>query len=251
LTVFQQPSVLQSQYIHDRDYPLVPQVHLPKPVVPQCPFGDLLRGRRSVRDFVRKSLGLSALSSLLFGAIGETGRTEVGGSELDRPVTVSLRSIPSGGGLHPTGVFAAILQEDELARGVYHYDVPEHVLEFVKATSEAESEDLFAAFPMHPYVVDLKHVSAIFFISSKFWRSRAKYGPRGYRHCLLEAGAACQNLGLTALALGLGHVVLGGFFDDEVHAYLGIDGIDHAVIIAVAVGAMRVEREEESQNVEY
>jgi SagB-type dehydrogenase family enzyme len=250
VSVFQQPSALESQFAQDRAYPLQPRVRLPQAVIPDCPFGDLLRARRSVRRFARKPLGLSTLGSLLFGAIGETGRTEVGGSE-DNPVTVSLRAIPSGGGLHPTAIFATILQDGELARGVYHYDVPEHSLEFVKALGEEDTERLFGAVPMHPYIVDLTRASAIFFISSKFWRSRAKYGPRGYRHCLLEAGAAYQNMGLTAVALGLGHLVLGGFYDDEVNAFLEIDGIDHAVIIAVAVGALCSESEEELQNVEY
>lgn len=250
VSVFQQPSALQSQFTHDRGYPLQPRVRLPRPVIPECLFGDLLRARRSVRKFARTPLGLSSVGSLLFGAIGETGRMEVGSSE-EEPVTVSLRSIPSGGGLHPTAIFATILQEGELARGVYHYDVPEHSLELVKALGEEESERLLGALPMHPYVVDLSHASAIFFICSKFWRSRAKYGPRGYRHCLLEAGAASQNMGLTAVALGLGHLVLGGFYDDEVNDFLEIDGIDHAVIIAVAVGALCRDRKEESQNVEY
>ena len=95
---------------------------------------------------------------------------------------------------------------------------------------------LIHAFPIHPAVVDLTSASTIFFITAKFWRSRAKYGPRGYRYCLQEAGSACQNLCLAAVALGLGQVVLGGFYDDEVHQCLEIDGVDHGVITTVAVG---------------
>ena len=49
-------------------------------------------------------------------------------------------------------------------------------------------------------------------------------------------GTASQNLSLTAVALGLAHVVLGGFYDDEVHAILEIDGVDHAVVTSVVVG---------------
>ena len=128
-----------------------------------------------------------------------------------------------------------------IARGVYHYDVPEHSLEFIKPLGSVQPELLFARFPNHPAEVALRRASVIFFISSNFWRARAKYGPRGYRYCLQEAGCACQNLSLMAVALGLAHVVLGGFYDDEVHAYLGLDGVDHAVITAVAVGTSTTE----------
>jgi len=250
LLLFQQPFMQPVQYTHDPDYPLQPRVRLPGPLIPDRPFREVIRDRRSLRTFAATPLRLVELSSLLFGAMGETGRVVTGYID-DHPFTASLRSIPSAGALHPTGIFAVILQEGELARGVYHYDVPEHALEFVKSLGEAESDLLFAAFPIHPRVVDLTHASAIFFISTKFWRVRAKYGPRGYRYCLLEAGCACQNLSLTAVALGLAHVVLGGFYDDEIHTWLEIDGIDHAVIAAVAVGAPPVEREEESHHVQF
>jgi SagB-type dehydrogenase family enzyme len=250
LKLFQQPFMQAVQYTHDRDYPLQPRARLPEPMIPDRPFRDLLGQRRSLRSFAGGPLGPAELGSLLFGAVGETGRL-VTGYDGDRPLTASLRSIPSAGALHATGIFAVILQEGELARGVYHYDVPEHSLEFVKSIGDSEFEPLFAAFPIHPSVVDLTKASAVFFISAKFWRARAKYGPRGYRYCLLEAGCACQNLGLTAVGLGLAHIVLGGFYDDEVHAFLEIDGIDHAVIVGVAVGTLPAAREKESHHVEF
>ncbi|MGH7226203.1 MAG: SagB/ThcOx family dehydrogenase, partial [Gemmataceae bacterium] len=112
--------------------------------------------------------------------------------------------------------------------------------------SPSDLEALFAAFPIHPEVVDLAPAAAIFFITTKFWRSRAKYGPRGYRYCLQEAGSACQNLSLAAASLDLAHVVLGGFYDDEVHSCLEIDGVDHAVITTVAVGTAPPHPEAES-----
>jgi SagB-type dehydrogenase family enzyme len=223
------------EYTHERDYPLQPRIRLPEAAIPDRPFSDLIRSRRSCRSFGGSPLTLQELSALLFGATGETGRLPAG-SEDGRLIEVSLRSIPSGGALHPTRAFVAVLQQGQLAPGVYHFDVQEHALEFVRPLHEPDIKTLFAAFPIHPDPVNLAQASGIFFITTKFWRARAKYGPRGYRYCLQEAGAACQNLSLTAVALGLAHVVLGGFYDDEVHAALEIDGVDHAVITSVAVG---------------
>jgi SagB-type dehydrogenase family enzyme len=229
------------QFHQDREYPLQPHILLPEPIIPDSPFSKVIRGRRSRRNFQPRPLALEELSALMYCTLGETGRLTTA-FEDDLPVEASLRSIPSGGALHPTRVFLVLLQEGDLPRGLYHYDTPEHSLELVKPLLDTDIEALFAAFPIHPYVVDLAQASGICFVTTKFWRTRAKYGPRGYRYCLQEAGAACQNFGLTAVALGLAHVVLGGFYDDEVHAALAIDGVDHAVITAIAVGAPAEER---------
>jgi SagB-type dehydrogenase family enzyme len=247
--LFGQPFMQPIVHTHDYDYPLQPHIPLPEPRIPDRPLGEVIRGRRSGRNFTGGALGLSTLGSLLFGAIGQTEQI-LAGYDGDSPVTGSLRSIPSAGALHPTRIFTVLWQEGELAKGVYNYDVEGHALEFVRSLDDSELEPLFEAFPIRP-LVNIEQASAIFFISSKFWRVRAKYGPRAYRFCLFEVGAACQNLSLTAVAFGLGHVVLGGFYDDEIHDYLQIDGIDHAVIAAVAVGNLALEPEEESRDVQF
>jgi SagB-type dehydrogenase family enzyme len=236
VALFQQPDMHSIQFTHDRDYPLQPRTRLPEPTALGRLFLEVVRGRRSCRMFAGNCLSFPDLSTLLFAALGETGQL-IASIEDDGPVVASLRSIASGGALHPTHIFVAALQDGDFSPGLYHFDAPDHAIEHVKPLSPADIAALFDAFPIHPEVVDLAAAAAIFFITTKFWRPRAKYGPRGYRYCLQEAGAACQNLSLAAASLDLAHVVLGGFFDDEVHSWLGIDGIDHAVITTVAVGA--------------
>lgn len=250
LQLFQQPFMQEVQHSHDRSYPLNPCTTLPKPKTNDHRLHELISCRRSTRTFSAEALRLRELSLLLSDTLGETDRL-ITGYDDDSPVNASLRSIPSAGALHPTDLYVVILQEGEIARAVYHYDVPEHLLEFVKPLSEREIGTLFAAFPIHPRIVNLSHAAALFFIASKFWRVRSKYGPRGYRYCLLEAGCACQNLGLASGALGLAHVVLGGFYDDEVHAFLGIDGVEHAVNVAMAVGAHVADPVQESHDVKF
>ena len=236
LSLFQDHHMFPVQFNQDREYPLCPTVLLPQPLVPNRSFADVLQARRSCRDFGESPLDLPDLSFLLSCALGETDRATASGDDEQLPVAISLRSIPSGGALHPTRIFSAVLKGGDLALGIYHFDVSGRSLEMVRSLTKPDIQTLYAAFPIHPQVIDLERAAAVFFISSKFWRSRAKYGPRGYRYCLQEAGAACQNLALAATALGLPHVVLGGFYDDDVHAFLGIDGVDHAVITSVAVG---------------
>jgi SagB-type dehydrogenase family enzyme len=247
--VFQQPTMYSVEYTQDREYPLQARIRLPDPKIPDRSFSELIRRRRSARTFDCRPLALAELSALLFCALGETGRLTTA-FEDECPVEASLRSIPSGGALHPTHLFAAVLQHGDLAKGIYHYDSPVHELECVKPLASTEIEALFAAFPIHPRVVDLASAAALFLLTTKFWRSRAKYGPRGYRYCLQEVGSACQNLCLAAVAFDLSHVVLGGFYDDEVHERLEIDGVEHAVIAAIAVGPPPAQLKTDAPNVE-
>lgn len=50
----------------------------------------------------------------------------------------------------------------------------------------------------------------------------ARYGDRGYRYAHFEAGALGQRLYVGAEALGLRATGIGAFYDDRVHAYLGL-----------------------------
>lgn len=54
-------------------------------------------------------------------------------------------------------------------------------------------------------------------------RACAMFGPRGYRFVHHEAGALGQRLYLTAEAFGFRGTGIGAFYDDHVHAWLGLD----------------------------
>ena len=55
-----------------------------------------------------------------------------------------------------------------------------------------------------------------------YQRSAAKYGTRATRYVHMEAGHAAENLLLQAVALGLGGVVIGAFYDDQVRQALDL-----------------------------
>jgi SagB-type dehydrogenase family enzyme len=78
--------------------------------------------------------------------------------------------------------------------------------------------------------------AAIVAIVAVFWRSRFKYGLRGYRFALLEAGHVAQNLLLACTAADLPAVPLGGFFDARLNRLIDLNGVDEAAVYAVALG---------------
>jgi SagB-type dehydrogenase family enzyme len=76
----------------------------------------------------------------------------------------------------------------------------------------------------------------IVFITAFFERTIFKYGDRGYRFILLEAGHVAQNLNLVSNALGLGSLNIGGFFDREIDDFLNLDGVTQSSIYMIAIG---------------
>src|SRR6266487_4438269 len=89
--------------------------------------------------------------------------------------------------------------------------------------------------------------AALVFITAIFERAVFKYGNRGYRFTLLEAGHVAQNLNVAATALGLGCVNIGAFTDQEIDDFLGLDGMTHATLYLVSIGQAASEAEEAAE----
>ena len=79
--------------------------------------------------------------------------------------------------------------------------------------------------------------AAPLFVTAEFARSTFKYGERGYRFVLLEAGHLAQNVNLAAAGLGLGCLDVGGYYDRQVDEWLGLDGVTHSTVYLLALGA--------------
>jgi len=77
---------------------------------------------------------------------------------------------------------------------------------------------------------------ALILLRASFWKTRFKYGERGYRYVLLEAGHVAHGLVLAAGACGLGSCTIGSFDDDTLNGVCAADGVSEAVVYAVALG---------------
>ncbi len=204
-----------------------PAVPLPEPALPTAPFGDVIEARRSERAFADAPLQLSDVAVLLHAAYGTTHELDVGAPGLGP----QLRTVPSGGALFPLEVYVLPWRVDQLPRALYHFDPLRRVLERLRQ-GELE-EDVRAAMVYDDVALGC---GALFVVSAMFWRTRFKYGLRGYRFALLECGHLAQNLLLAATALDLAAVPLGGFYDRRVDELLGIDGVNESALYAVATG---------------
>lgn len=183
--------------------------------------------RRSIRHFTGAPLALADLARLTYFAAGITGRLDASLDETPQPV----RAAPSGGALYPVELYVVVTAVESLEPGLYHYAPDLHALELMRhgALANVLSEATSDPATFSPAAV-------AFVLTALFGRSQFKYGERAYRFAVLEAGHVCQNLLLTATALELGAVAVGGFVDSEVNELLDLDGVEEAAIYLVAAG---------------
>lgn len=201
-------------------------------------LGDVIKSRRSKRNFTKKSMRLDELSKLLYYSYGITGYfepTEVYVRGESVTIILPLRASPSGGALYPIDIFLGVLNVRGIKRGIYFYDVETHSLKLL-TQDERKLERLISSFPFTPNVLDVNKANVVFILAGVFYRTKTKYGERGYRYVLQDSGHIAQNLYLVGTALGLGVVAVDGFYDDELNELLELDGVEEAVVYTVVVG---------------
>jgi SagB-type dehydrogenase family enzyme len=235
-TFMKQPPIIEAATRAFKEYLHCPRVALPREEMTlSSRLDEVIRTRRSIRDYSGEPMTLTELSKLLFYTNGITASYHFTELVSKRQMIQHLRAAPSGGALYPTEIYVAALNVDDLVPGLYHYNVLEHSLETLKEV--ANLVDRFpTAFPVHPEIVRVDRAALVLVLTTVFERTIAKYGPRGYRYVMQEAGHIAQNVYLVATACGLGAVALAGFFDDELNNWLDVDGVDEAVTYAIVVG---------------
>ena len=103
-------------------------------------------------------------------------------------------------------------------------------------TGEDTIERLVGCFSVREEVITLQRAATVALLVARPWRSMRKYGPRGLRYALLEAGAIAQNIHLATQALGFASVDCASVVDDEVHETLGLDGLYQTLVHAIILG---------------
>jgi len=196
------------------------------PAPSETPLMRLLRARESCRDYSYRPLPAQILSNILACGYGIIRTARLG------PIgQIHFRTTPSAGGLFPLEIYALARGVEGTVDGLYHYNVRRHSLEFLKAGGWFAELD--HGLLMAPLV---RGANVILFLSAVFARSQKKYGPRGYRYIMLEAGHVAQNICLSAVEQGLGSLCMGGYLDGRLNSFLGLDNITEAVVYSIAVG---------------
>jgi SagB-type dehydrogenase family enzyme len=198
-----------------RTHPQRDGIDLPNARLGRVRLADALAQRRSLAPTEPTTLPLDRLGTVVAAAYRAVdGR----------------RPVPSGGALYPLDLYAVALRVDSVDAATYHYDPFRHRLERLGSVAAA---DVGAAL-VDPALAE--NATVLLVVTAMFWRSRFKYGLRGYRFTLLEAGHLIQNALLAAAALRVPALPLGGFYDRRVDDLVGADGLDEATVYALLLG---------------
>jgi SagB-type dehydrogenase family enzyme len=206
------PTLARSAATAARDMPHLPRTPLPRPAAHRWPDAPVRES--SGRLFARDPLPLDVVGDLL--ALSYRGEP---------------RPVASAGALYPLEIYLIADLTGTGAPSVHHYDVAGHGLEELRAEVPDEVMSRLAV-----RREDIADAPLIVVIAGLFGRSRFKYGLRGYRFCLLEAGALIQQIQLVASAMGMVSLPYAGLFDDVVEDLCELDGVDESFLNAVVVG---------------
>ena len=179
-----------------------------------------IKRRRTIRSFTPEPLSLEQCSQLLWAAQGITE---------DRGFK---RSAPSGGALYPMDIYAVVGGNcvKGMESGVYHYDPKGHA---VSSVSEGDLRNKVAGAALSQTWMATAPLNIV--ITSEYYRITTKYGKRGIRYAIIEAGHIGQNILLQSEVMGLGAGLVGAFNDEKVRRVINIPP-DHEPLLILPVG---------------
>lgn len=192
-----------------------------KPLDLETHLSSTIKKRKSHREYKNEPMSLDELGTILWHSYGIRENTR------DFP----YRNVPSAGALYPLEIYIYANMIDQLEKGIYHYNIMDNGLECL---TTGEFGDYLAGACLGQRFV--KQGAAVIFLTAFFRRNMAKYGHRGMRYILLDAGHIAQNAILCSEALGFGTCCVGAFFDDEINAMLGIDGVEESIVYLISIG---------------
>jgi SagB-type dehydrogenase family enzyme len=213
-----------------KSYPSSEAVGLPPTDPRVASFEDLVRRRRSQRSFLEVPIALSDVASMSRQAASITGYIP-----FEDGARQYLRTAPSGGALYPIEIYWLARAVEGLEPGWYHYDVSGERLERVNDFDGPTAERAIGPVA--------KEAAAAVILTAILPRTLYKYGSRGYRFALIEAGHVAAHIYLAATALNIAAVALGSYLDDEVASCLAVDGSSEVPVYAAVFGVGDPEEE--------
>lgn len=197
-----------------------PALGLEQPVVPGRSALETLARRRSVRQYAATPLALAELGGLLALSTpapgpGPSPHTRLQPWRHQRP---------------DCAVFVLALRVDGLTPGGYLYDAAAHQLLPVRL------EHPLPLLQAACFQREFCDAAALLLVAGSLAEQQARHGERGYRALLLDAGVMLQRIYFAVSALGLVGSATGSLVQDQLSAWLGLDGYNGAVLMGFALG---------------
>jgi SagB-type dehydrogenase family enzyme len=144
----------------------------------------------------------------------------------------STGTVPSAGALYPLAVHVLLREALGPADPGLWWSDPRTQRLHRLADPPTDVHALFVPEPSCAALLERRQ--PVVFLSADLARPSRKYGARGYRYALLEAGAALQAASLTAAEVGLPLRAIGGIDDGAVHRFLLLPDTAVALLAVLA-----------------
>ncbi len=217
--------------IYFKQYPRMPRHPLPNPKAISMPLERVFDQRHSNRDFSSIAVTQEELSTLLYYAAGINPKTKKTNADGTIDWDSTRRFYPSGGARCPLEVYVVAQNVSGMERGVYHYNVKEHILEKLLGGEVIEEFN-------HWLIYSWSKGAPVTVIISSMWdRDFIKYADLGYRFMMIETGGMLDQFYLTSAALGLGVCATAGFNTAAIDRFLDIDRNEkESTVLMVCIG---------------
>ena len=181
---------------------------------------EIIKNRKSRRKYNNNKLSLTELSFLLWATQGL------------RDDHIRLRTVPSGGAVHPFETYIYINRVDGIKPGLYRYIPGEHALIFIKIIKNVKSKIIKAA-NNQKFVGD---AAVVFMWTVLPKRGEWKYGILSHKLAAIDVGHLCQNLYIGTEAIDAGMCAVDAYDQKSADKLLEIDGQEEFVIYMAPVG---------------
>ncbi|HUU78599.1 MAG TPA: SagB/ThcOx family dehydrogenase [candidate division Zixibacteria bacterium] len=189
------------------------------------PLLKAITNRRSQRKFTDEALTLEELSFLLWCTQGV--------KELIRNNLVTLRTVPSGGGMHPFETYLLINRVEGIESGLYRYLAIEHKLLLEKIGDPTLSMKIGEACNNQTFV---GKGAVVFIWSARPYRTEYRYGEDSLKDILMSVGHICQNLYLACESIKAGTCSIVAYQQDKLDKFIGVDGYEEISLYVAPVG---------------
>lgn len=128
------------------------------------------------------------------------------------------RAFPAAGAKYCNALYVNINNVNNMSQGIYYFDYFDESLIYVGKPINPND--------MKKYLLGQEFAtsaSVVIFFVANMKLIKEKYGTRGERYALLDAGHISQNFYLVAQALDISTVSVGGFLDDCISKKLMLD----------------------------
>jgi SagB-type dehydrogenase family enzyme len=194
----------------------------------ELPLIEAIRNRRSRRNFTQESITLEELSFLLWATQGV--------EKLIHNGLVTIRTVPSGGAMHPFETYLLINRVNGVSPGLYRYLALNHKLLKLRSDGVDMPSRINEAANGQNFIGE----SAVVFVwTVRPYRTEYRYGEDSLKDILISVGHICQNLYLACESIGVGTSAIIAYNQKLLDSFVGVDGEDEIALYLAPVGRVK------------